>query len=250
MIRISPIPAFQDNYIWLIHNHQYAVVVDPGDATPVIAYLEQHQLKLEAVLITHHHADHIGGVEDLLAYQACKVYAPKKEQYLFAHQAVADHQNIQFEHLPIQLEVIEVPGHTLGHVAYYGANSLFCGDTLFGAGCGRLFEGTPPQMFSSLQKLASLGPETAVYCAHEYTERNLAFAETLEPLNLNLQTRIIETKRLRANHQPSLPSSIELELQTNPFLRCHSKEIARNLNLANAELIEIFTALREARNSF
>jgi len=250
MITITPIPAFQDNYIWLIANNQHAVVVDPGEAAPVIAYLKQHQLTLDGILITHHHADHIGGVDDLLAYQACKVYAPQKEQYLFAHQAVTDKQIVQLANLNLNLEVIELPGHTLGHVAYYGANSLFCGDTLFGAGCGRLFEGTPTQMFHSLQKLADLPPETAVYCAHEYTERNLQFALTLEPNNPNLIDRIHQTKNLRAAHQPSLPSSVGLELLTNPFLRCDSEEIAETIGLKGRELIEIFTAIRQARNQF
>lgn len=247
---ITPIPAFQDNYIWLIANHQHAVVIDPGEAAPVIAYLKQHQLTLDAILITHHHADHIGGVDDLLAYQPCKVYAPQKEPYLFAHEAVKDKQMVHLANLDLSLEVIEVPGHTLGHLAYYGANSLFCGDTLFGGGCGRLFEGTPAQMFNSLQKLAHLPAATAVYCAHEYTERNLQFALSLEPNNQDLINRIKQTKNLRATNTPSLPSNIGLELRTNPFLRCDSKEIAETIGLKGRELIEIFTAIRQARNQF
>jgi hydroxyacylglutathione hydrolase len=250
MITITPIPAFQDNYIWLISNHRHAVVVDPGDAKPVIAYLEQHQLQLDAILITHHHADHIDGVDALVAHHPCKVYAPAKESYSFAHQPVANQQVIRFPHLELTLEVIDVPGHTLGHVAYYGANSLFCGDTLFGAGCGRLFEGTPSQMFDSLQKLAQLPAETAVYCTHEYTEHNLKFALTLEPNNADLIERVKYTESLRAAHQPSLPSSMGLELHTNPFLRCHSAEIAEKIGLKGGELIEIFTAIRQARNQF
>lgn len=250
MMTITPIPAFQDNYIWLIANHQHAVVIDPGEAAPVIAYLKQYQLTLDAILITHHHADHIGGVDDLLAYQPCKVYAPQKEQYLFAHEAVKDKQMVHLANLDLSLEVIEVPGHTLGHLAYYGANSLFCGDTLFGGGCGRLFEGTPAQMFNSLQKLAHLPAATAVYCAHEYTERNLQFALSLEPNNQDLISRIKQTKNLRATNTPSLPSNIGLELRTNPFLRCDSKEIAETIGLKGRELIEIFTAIRQARNQF
>lgn len=250
MITITPIPAFQDNYIWLIANHQHAAVIDPGEAAPVIAYLKQHQLTLDAILITHHHADHIGGVDDLLAYQSCKVYAPQKEQYLFAHETVKDKQIVHLTNLDLSLEVIEVPGHTLGHVAYYGANSIFCGDTLFGGGCGRIFEGTPAQMFDSLQKLAHLPPATAVYCAHEYTERNLQFALSLEPSNQDLISRIKQTKSLRATNSPSLPSNIGLELRTNPFLRCDSEEVAEKIGLKGKELIEIFTAVRQSRNQF
>ncbi len=249
-MNINPIPAFEDNYIWLISNNQHAVVVDPGDASPVIAYLKQHHLQLDAILITHHHADHIGGVNDLLSQYSCEVYAPQKEDYCFTHKAVADQETINLKKLDLTFKVIEVPGHTLGHVAYYGANSLFCGDTLFGAGCGRLFEGTPLQMYESLQKLAKLPPKTAVYCAHEYTERNLKFALSLEPNNPDLIDRIKQTQALRMTQKPSLPSNIDLELLTNPFLRCHSAEIAEKFNLKNGELIEIFTALRHARNQF
>ena len=250
MTTITPIPAFQDNYIWLISNDQHAVVVDPGDAAPVIAYLKQHQLTLDAILVTHHHADHIGGIDELARHYPCKIYAPLKEKYDFNHESVTDKQIIYLNNLQLSLEVLEVPGHTLDHVAYYGANSLFCGDTLFGAGCGRLFEGTPTQMFNSLKKLAHLPPATAVYCAHEYTERNLQFALTLEPNNQDLTDRINQTKTLRAANKPSLPSNIDLELRTNPFLRCDSVEIAGTVGLKGRELIEIFTAIRQARNQF
>lgn len=255
MIDISPIPAFQDNYIWLISNGTHAVVVDPGDAAPVMDYLQQHRLSLDTILITHHHADHIGGVSTLLNHFPAKVYAPKKEHYEFPHQAVIDQQQVKLANLGLTLQVLEVPGHTLGHVAYYGANSLFCGDTLFGAGCGRLFEGTPEQMFTSLQKIAAMPKETNVYCAHEYTLHNLNFAYSVEPHNTDLINRIEATKALRENEIPSLPSSINLELATNPFLRCHSPEISKNLGLANtassqAELIQVFTLLRQMRNQF
>jgi hydroxyacylglutathione hydrolase len=250
MITITPIPAFQDNYIWLISNGQHAVVVDPGDATPVMAYLEQHQLNLDAILVTHHHADHIGGIDELARHYPCRIYAPHKEKYNFNHEAVRDTQIIHLDNLQLSLEVLEVPGHTLGHVAYYGANSLFCGDTLFGAGCGRLFEGTPAQMFSTLQKLAQLPANTQIYCAHEYTERNLQFALSIEPNNPALLHRIEQTHAARMTGQPSLPSSMASELSTNPFLRCHSSEIAKKMGLEGRELLEIFTAIRQARNVF
>lgn len=250
MTMITPIPAFQDNYIWLISNSQHAVVVDPGDAAPVIAYLKKHKLTLDAILVTHHHADHIGGIGELARHHPCKIYAPLKEKYDFTHEAVTDNQIIHLDNLQLSLEVLDVPGHTLGHVAYYGANSLFCGDTLFGAGCGRLFEGTPAQMFSALQKLAQLPANTQIYCAHEYTERNLQFALTVEPNNPALLRRIEQTHAARMAGKPSLPSSMASELSTNPFLRCHSSEIAKKMGLEGRELLEIFTAIRQARNVF
>lgn len=250
MTMITPIPAFQDNYIWLISNSQHAVVVDPGDAAPVIAYLKKHKLTLDAILVTHHHADHIGGIDELARHHPCKIYAPLKEKYDFTHEAVTDNQIIHLDNLQLSLEVLDVPGHTLGHVAYYGANSLFCGDTLFGAGCGRLFEGTPAQMFSTLQKLAQLPANTQIYCAHEYTERNLQFALSIEPNNPALLHRAEQTHAARMAGKPSLPSSMASELSTNPFLRCHSSEIAKKMGLEGRELLEIFTAIRQARNVF
>lgn len=259
-ISIIPIPAFQDNYIWLITNGSHAAVVDPGDATPVITYIQEHQLTLDTILITHHHADHIGGVHELLRHYPAKVYAPQKETYDFPHQTVKDAQLIKLENLNCQLKVMEIPGHTLGHVAYYGANSLFCGDTLFGGGCGRLFEGTPAQMFASLKQIASLPKETAIYCAHEYTEHNLQFAKTLEPNNSALIKRIAETRIIRNAGKPSLPSNIGLELETNPFLRCHLPALLEKLQVKkvldektgqeNTDSLAVFTAIRQLRNHF
>jgi hydroxyacylglutathione hydrolase len=250
MLNIIPIPAFQDNYIWLIENGKHATVVDPGDAVPVVAALKQRGLKLSTILITHHHADHIGGVDTLMAEFAPQVLAPQKEQYAFKHTPVHDNQTIHIQDLDLSLKVIDVGGHTLGHVAYYGANLLFCGDTLFGCGCGRLFEGTPTQMFESLQKIAALPESTAVYCAHEYTEHNLQFAQLVESNNAALKDRTQMTKMLRSSGQPSVPSNIALELATNPFLRCRSPEIMAYLNLPQADPIAVFTALRAMRNQF
>jgi hydroxyacylglutathione hydrolase len=250
MLNIIPIQAFQDNYIWLIENGSHAAVVDPGDAIPVIATLKQKGLTLSTILITHHHADHIGGVERLINEFSPKVYAPKKEQYTFPHTAVNDSQIIHMPELNLSLKVMDVGGHTLGHVAYYGANSLFCGDTLFGGGCGRIFEGTPQQMFASLQKIADLPSETLVYCAHEYTEHNLQFAKSVESNNPDLDERINKARMTRLNGLSTIPSSIKVELATNPFLRCSSNEIRINLNLQNADPIDVFITLRKMRNLF
>lgn len=250
MLNIIPIPAFQDNYFWLIENGINATVVDPGDAAPVIAALKKRSLKLTNILITHHHADHIGGVDALIAEYSPQVYAPEKEQYSFSHIPVDEGQLIEIKDLDVSFNVMDVGGHTKGHVAYYGANSLFCGDTLFGAGCGRLFEGTPAQMFASLQKIAKLPVETAVYCAHEYTEHNLQFAKTVEKNNPALIERIRLARKLRDANLPTIPSSILLELATNPFLRCSSPEIMCSLDLQHADEIQIFTTLRQMRNHF
>jgi hydroxyacylglutathione hydrolase len=250
MLNIIPIPAFEDNYIWLIENGVHATVIDPGDDVPVIFVLEQRGLTLTHIFITHHHADHIGGVNSLIDQFSPKVYAPKKEQYSFPHIQVSDQQTVHIKDLNISFEVMDVGGHTLGHVAYYGANSVFCGDTLFGGGCGRIFEGTPIQMFKSLQKIAKLPSETAVYCAHEYTEHNLQFAKSVEKNNPDLIERIFKTSITRSAGLPTIPSSIKLELATNPFLRGTSMEIRRSLNMQHADPIEIFTVLRQMRNQF
>ena len=249
-LEILPIPAFTDNYIWLLHQGQHAVVVDPGDAVPVISALEALSLKLDAILITHHHADHIGGVNELLERYAAKVYAPRHEQYDFPHETVVEQSLVHLPKLNLDLTVLEVPGHTLGHVAYYGANYLFCGDTLFGGGCGRLFEGTPAQMYNSLQQLALLPGDTAVYCTHEYTEHNLRFARMLEPHNAALIKRQADTAEIRRSGKPSLPSSITLELQTNPFLRCQISAIKQASGVNSSDPVAIFAAIRKMRNHY
>jgi hydroxyacylglutathione hydrolase len=250
MLNIIPISAFQDNYIWLIENGTYAVIVDPGEAEPVITALKKRGLKLSTILITHHHADHIGGVNKLITAFSPQVFAPAKEHYAFNHTSVSEGQIIHIKELDIAFQVIDVGGHTLGHVAYYGVNSIFCGDTLFGGGCGRLFEGTAEQMFASLQKIAKLPPDTAVYCAHEYTEHNLQFAKTVEKNNPNLIERISTSRKLREANLPTIPSAIKLELATNPFLRCNSPEIIRTLGLESGNEIEVFSLLRQMRNHF
>jgi hydroxyacylglutathione hydrolase len=250
MLNIIPIPAFDDNYIWLLHNARYAVVVDPGDAQPVIAALKKLELTLTAILITHHHSDHIDGVNALLDYQAVPVYAPKYEQFDFSHIQLAEGDEISLAEIAQTFRIMWLPGHTLGHIAYVNGDYLLCGDTLFGAGCGRLFEGTPAQMLHSLQRLKTLKPSTKVFCTHEYTAKNIAFALTLEPDNENLMTRKQQVQALRTQHLPSLPSTIELELQTNPFLRCQQATIIKNLQTKNKDELTIFTALRILRNHY
>jgi hydroxyacylglutathione hydrolase len=229
---IHPIPAFSDNYIWCLRNETYAVIVDPGDSKPVLKYLHNHRLQLSAILITHHHADHIGGVDELLRHAPVPVYAPAAGQYAFVHQPCAQGDCVQLPRLGCELQVLDVPGHTLDHIAYVGDGLLFCGDTLFAGGCGRVFEGTYDMMYASLQKLAALPPETAVCCAHEYTLANLAFAQRVELNNEDLSERVIAEAAKRERGEPTVPSSIGLELKTNPFLRAEDgAEFARRRQL-------------------
>lgn len=224
-LKIHPIPAFSDNYIWCLHDERNAVVVDPGDAVPVKAYLAEAGLELKGILITHHHWDHVNGIADLLKqWPDVPVWGPKAEQIPSRTQALkqADRVSLPFG---TELEVIEVPGHTAGHIAYFSPSIdglgpvLFSGDTLFSSGCGRLFEGTAEQMHHSLSLLKRLPADTAVFCTHEYTQANLRFAAAVEPDNADIQSRINQVQQLRDNNVPSLPSSIALEMKVNPFLR-------------------------------
>lgn len=254
-LQIIPIPAFKDNYIWLIHNGNQAIVVDPGDAMPVLNTLKVLKLQLHTILITHHHQDHIGGVNVLIEnYPDVKVFAPRLEQYDFKRTPVSEPDVISCAGWLNTATILDLPGHTLGHIAYYiepqREKWLFCGDTLFGAGCGRLFEGTHLQMMTSLQKLAALPADTQVYCTHEYTLHNINFALSLEPNNAALTQRHLDTLKRRNLQQPSLPSTIGLELATNPFLRCDSKEIQASVQLENAALLQVFTSIRTKRNLY
>ncbi len=224
-LELIPVPAFTDNYLWTLVRGGDAVVVDPGDAAPVENALADRGLRLVAILITHHHPDHIGGLKALLAKHQVPVYGPRRENATIRQLTVELVDGNQVDLLGRRFEVIEVPGHTLGHIAYYSAADdlegpiLLCGDTLFSAGCGRLFEGTPAQMHASLSRLAALPPATQIYCTHEYTMSNLAFAQAVEPRNAALLDHVARVRKLRSQNIPSLPSSIELELRINPFLR-------------------------------
>jgi len=226
LIHIDPIEAFQDNYIWLIHNDQNSIIVDPGDAGPVISALERKNLNLVAILITHHHADHIGGVIALQEkYPHIKIFAPQKDKYDFVNISLKNGDEINIPELQINYKIIEIPGHTRGHIAYYDKKNLFCGDTLFACGCGKIFDGTHEQMYNSLKKISALPKDTKIYCAHEYTKKNISFALSLDPDDTNLKLR----KALVSNIKNTIPSSLEEELKTNPFLKCTSLEAFKRL---------------------
>jgi hydroxyacylglutathione hydrolase len=250
MLNIIPIPAFDDNYIWLLHNTRHAVVVDPGDAVPVIATLKALNLTLTAILITHHHSDHIDGVASLLTYRAVPVYAPQYENFGFEHIKLTEGDEITLPEIEQSFRVMWLPGHTLGHIAYVNDETLLCGDVLFGAGCGRLFEGTPSQLLSSLNRLKSLKGSTKVFCTHEYTAKNIAFALTLEPDNADLLQRKINVQTLRTQQLPSLPSTIDLERKTNPYLRCNQAAIIKNSHAKKEDELSVFTAIRSLRNHY
>jgi len=257
MLDVTPIPAFSDNYLWLmrgIEQPQLAVVVDPGDAQPVIDHLAQNQLSLAAILVTHHHNDHVGGVSDLLNQYPVPVYGPQAERIPGMIHPLAEGDRVTIPGVGLQFTVLDLPGHTAGHIAYYGHGAIFCGDTLFCAGCGRLFEGTPAQMSASLAKLAALAPDTQVYCTHEYTLDNLRFAAQVEPENPALIEFRQAAEQLRDEGLPTLPSTIGRELSLNPFLRCAEDSVRRAANAhAGHELagpVEVFAEIRHWKDGF
>jgi len=255
MIQISALPAFTDNYIWLLQDHQTqrCAVVDPGDAAPVQAWLEAHPgWVLSDILITHHHHDHVGGVERLKAATGAKVYGPASESIPARDVALKDNDRVSV--LGWDFAVYAVPGHTLGHIAYYHHGLLFCGDTLFAAGCGRLFEGTPEQMYHSLSRLATLPEDTLVYCTHEYTLSNLKFAAAVEPGNRHVAARLEKVTQQRQNGVMTLPSTLALEKLTNPFLRASETLVTQKVDeregAQNRAPSEVFAALRAWKDTF
>ncbi len=255
-LTLIPLPAFDDNYIWMLHDGKLALVVDPGDAEVVFAALKRLSLRLETILVTHHHIDHTGGVDALREATGAAVFGPLTEtmpepirRLQGGDKAVA---------MGLTFDVIDVPGHTSGHIAYYcdnweGAPLLFCGDTLFSGGCGRLFEGTPAQMLDSLTKLAALPSSTRVCCTHEYTLSNLKFARAVEPNNVALVEYQAHCVAQREVGVPTLPSTIARELQINPFLRSNQAEVvhaAQQLDPTATDAVAVFTAIRQWKNNF
>jgi len=257
--QLIPLPALTDNYIWLLRKNNDAIVVDPGEAAGVLRYLDQHGLDLRAILLTHHHGDHVGGALELHEHSAAPVFGPASERLPVCHHRLSEGDTVQLRDFGFEMTVLDVPGHTAGHIAYHGRPEgshpvLFCGDTLFAAGCGRLFEGTPAQMLESLSKFATLPDDTLVCCAHEYTLSNLRWAMQVEPDNAVLRERWDTASRLREEGRPTLPSNMALEMASNPFLRTAvatvAESAARHAGRELASEIDVFACLREWKNNF
>src|SRR5690554_324965 len=250
---VLPILVFNDNYIWAIVHKGKAIVVDPGDAKPVQHFLQQHQLQLAGILITHWHADHTGGIASLLQKHPDIAIIGPKHEAISANHLIEGEQEITLA--GISFQTLNVPGHTLEHIAFYQADNgwLFCGDTLFAAGCGRIFEGTPEMMLNSLNKLAALPNNTQIFCAHEYTVSNLLFAQAVEPNNAAIEKRLQQCQALREQNHPTLPSTLAKERKTNPFLRTEEKEVIKTALSKHAKSdssLDVFTFLREWKNNF
>ena len=257
MLDVSPIAAFQDNYIWLIRgtrDPREVAVVDPGDAAPVQAALAAQGLRLRAILATHHHLDHVGGVPELVAATGAAVFGPARERMPVEVTPLAGGDRAQLPELGLAFEVMDVPGHTAGHIAYYGHGALFCGDTMFSAGCGRLFEGTPEQMLASLDALAGLPEPTRVFCGHEYTLANLRFAMAVESGNADIADYVQKASVLRASGRPTLPSTIGLEKRVNPFLRSRHENVKlsaeHRAGRALPTPVAVFAAIRSWKDTF
>jgi hydroxyacylglutathione hydrolase len=257
MLDVRPVPAFQDNYIWMIRgarDPRAVAVVDPGDAEPVLATLGSEGLMLKAILATHHHRDHVGGVDALVAATGARAFGAGHERVRLPVAPLAGGDTLDLPDLGLAFRVLDVPGHTAGHIAFCGHDALFCGDTLFSAGCGRLFEGTPAQMLASLEALAGLPDETRVYCGHEYTEANLRFALCVEPGNSAIMDYVKRAAGQRARGLPTLPSSIGLEKRVNPFLRSRHENVKssaeRHAGRRLPTPVEVFAEIRSWKDTF
>jgi hydroxyacylglutathione hydrolase len=254
MIDVLPIKALSDNYIWCLMNtaNRCCVIVDPGEADPVLEMLRTHQLKLTGILITHHHWDHTQGIAKIVAEFNVPVYGPAREAVDGVTDHLQDGNQIRLDDLDLTLHVSHIPGHTLGHIAYHGHDLLFSGDTLFTGGCGRIFEGTVEQMYSSLTTLAALKQTTLIYCGHEYTAANLKFAQLVEPNNPDIQLRIQEVTKLRAQDLPTVPGPLSIEKLTNPFLRCNQQDVIKAAETYSGKTLatpeEVLGIIREWKN--
>ncbi|QHJ09953.1 Hydroxyacylglutathione hydrolase [Paraglaciecola mesophila] len=254
-LKIRPIKAFEDNYIWCLTNGETCVVVDPGDASPVLKYCARNNLILTDILITHHHSDHTGGVNELVnAFEGVTVYGPQNPQIQSITRRLQADDRVQLGSIDVEFRVLEVPGHTLDHIAYVGSCGLFCGDTLFSAGCGRLFEGTPEQMYQSLGKLTALADDTKVFCTHEYTLANLKFALAVDPENENLLNYKGWAESQRVDLKPTLPSTIGQQKEINPFLRTASQAVIAHAEQYAQQTLStpesVFAALRAWKDNF
>jgi hydroxyacylglutathione hydrolase len=251
---VVPVRAFSDNYVWTIRDKTHAAVVDPGDAAPVIDYLDREGLTLAAIINTHHHADHVGGNAALLRRGPVPVFGPNDTRIPDVTQRLSDGDRITLPHFGVDFEIFDIPGHTRTHIAFYGGGMLFCGDTLFAVGCGRLFEGTPAQMHRSLQRLAQLPDTTRVYCGHEYTLSNIRFARAAEPDNQALVDLERRAAAQRAQNLPTLPTDIGQEKATNPFLRVEEPQVvasaSRYAGKSLSDPVSVLAAIREWKNNF
>ena len=254
MLSIKPIKALSDNYIWLVTTNEGSIVIDPGESKQIIDLVKSNEIDLEGILITHHHYDHTNGIEEILKYKKVEVYGPKNNLNSITKRVK---QNDVFNLIGLKFEVIETPGHTLDHIAFYcfkdEKSILFCGDTLFSGGCGRVFEGTYSQMYESLKKLSKLPEDTQIFCGHEYTSSNLQFACAVEPNNQFIKEYNEEIIEKTKNGEPSLPSSLKIEHMINPFIRCNEENLIDNINKKFGEVsseIEIFSTLRKWKDDF
>lgn len=254
MLEIQLLPALSDNYIHLLHDPQSGTtaVVDPAEAGPVLVALAVHGWRLDHVLNTHHHGDHVGANLELKRHTGCQIVGAACDRSRIPGIDIALTHGDTFMLGAEVLQILETPGHTLGHIVYHAPDSqaLFCGDTLFSLGCGRLFEGTAAQLYQSLQHIKALPPQTRIYCAHEYTAANGRFALSVEADNRDLQQRLMEVAALRRAGLPSLPSTLAQELASNPFLREHSPSIRTHLQMQDHEPVEVFAKLRALKDNF